>query len=200
MGTERLSYAFFDQPELIHEILDWMVEFFMEATERALKEVEVDAFTFNEDFAYKAGPLISPRIFREFFLPRYKAIIEFLRKHGVKVIELDSDGNTEVLIPLMIEAGIDCHWPLEAAAGMDPVKLRREYGRDLALMGGIDKRALAEGREAIEEEMRRKVLPLLETGGYIPTVDHTVPPDVPLENFLYYLELKRAIAEGRWRG
>ena len=196
MGTELLSYAFFDQPKLVHEILDWMVEFFMEATEKALSEVEIDAFTFNEDFAYKAGPLISPRIFSEFFLPRYKAMIDFLREHGVKVVELDSDGNTEVLIPLMIEAGINCHWPLEAAAGMDPVKLQREYGRDLALMGGIDKRALAKGKEAIEEEVRRKILPTLEIGGYVPTVDHTVPPDVPLENFLYYLELKRSIAEG----
>ncbi len=198
MGTERLSYAFFDQPGLVHEILDWMVEFFMEATERALTEVEVDAFTFNEDFAYKGGPLISPKIFREFFLPRYKAIIEFLRKHGVKVIELDSDGNTEPLIPLMIEAGINCHWPLEAAAGMDPVRLRKKFGKDMAFMGGVDKRALAKGKEAIEEELRRKVLPIVEEGGYVPTVDHTVPPDVPLENFLYYLELKRKIAEGRW--
>jgi len=198
MGTERLSYAFFDQPHLIHEILDWMVEFFMEATEKALTEVEVDAFTFNEDFAHKGGPLISPRIFREFFLPRYKAIIEFLRKHGVKVIELDSDGNTEPFIPLMIEAGINCHWPLEAAAGMDPVRLRRKFGKSMAFMGGVDKRALARGKEAIERELRGKVVPIVREGGYVPTVDHTVPPDVPLENFLYYLEIKRKVAEGRW--
>jgi uroporphyrinogen decarboxylase len=118
-----------------------------------------------------------------------------LRKYGVKVIELDSDGNTEPLIPLLIEAGINCHWPLESAADMDPVKLRREYGKDLAFMGGIDKRELAKDKRAIEEELRRKVLPILESGGYIPTVDHTVPPEVPLENFLYYLELKRRIAE-----
>jgi uroporphyrinogen decarboxylase len=172
-----------------------MVEFFIQTTEKALTELEIDAFTFNEDFAFKNGPLISPRIYREFFLPRHKAISEYLRKHGVKVIELDSDGNTEPLIPLMIDAGINCNWPLESAAGMDPVKLRKEYGKDLALMGGIDKRELAKDKKAIEEELRRKVLPMLESGGYIPTVDHTVPPEVPLENFLYYLELKRRIAE-----
>lgn len=195
MGTEGLSYAFYDQPSLVHEILDWMVEFFIGVTEKALYELEIDAFTFNEDFAFKNGPLISPKIYKEFFQPRHKAISEYLRKHGVKVIELDSDGNTEPLIPLMIEAGINCHWPLESAANMDPVKLRKEYGRDLAFMGGIDKRELAKDRKAIEEEMKRKVLPMLESGGYIPTVDHTIPPEVPLDNFLYYLELKWKIAE-----
>jgi uroporphyrinogen decarboxylase len=117
----------------------------------------------------------------------------------VKVIELDSDGNTEALLPMLIEAGFNCHWPLESAANMDPVKIRKKYGTSLALMGGIDKRELAKGKKAIEEELRRKVLPMLETGGYIPTVDHTIPPDVSLENALYYFELKRAIAEGKWR-
>jgi len=198
MGTENLSYAFYDQPNLVHEMLDFMVEFFMKVTEKALKEVEVDVCILNEDFAYKSGTLISPKIFREFFLPRYKKIVEFLHKYRVHVIELDSDGNTEALIPLLIEAGINCHWPLEAAADMDPVMIRKKYGKSLALIGGIDKRELAKDKKAIEEELRRKIVPMLETGGYIPTVDHTVPPDVPLQNFLHYLELKRKIAERKW--
>lgn len=80
---------------------------------------------------------------------------------------------------------------------MDPVKIRKKYGKDLALMGGIDKRELAKDKKAIEKEVREKIVPMLEEGGYIPTVDHTVPPDVPLGNFLYYLELKRKIAEGK---
>jgi len=196
MGTERLSIALYRTPRLIHEILDFMADFFIEVTQKALEELEVDAFILNEDFACKGGPLISPRIFQMFFLPRYERIVGYLRKHGVKVIELDSDGNTEVLIPLIIEAGIDSYWPLEAAAGMDPVKIRREYGEKLALYGGIDKRELAKDMKSIESEVYKKILPMIELGGgYIPAVDHTVPPDVPLENFLYYLELKWKIAE-----
>ena len=196
MGTVGLSVSFFRNPSLIHEILDFMVDFFIEATEMALSEVEVDAFIFNEDFAHKGGPHISPRIFKEFFYPRYEEIIRFLRRHNVRVIELDSDGNTEPLIPLFIELGIDAHWPLEAAAGMDPLKIRREYGEEIALYGGIDKRALAAGKRAIRREVYRKIPPMLELGGgYVPHVDHTVPPDVPLGNFLYYLQLKREIAE-----
>jgi len=196
MGTARLSVAFYRTPNLIDEIMDHMVDFLKMAVEKALEEVEVDAFIINEDFAYKAGPLISPRIFKEFFMPRYEEIIKFLRKHGVDIVELDSDGNTEVLIPMFIEAGIDAHWPLEAAAGMDPVKIRREHGEELALYGGIDKRTLSMDKKTVEREVCSKILRMMELGGgYIPTVDHTVPPDVPLENFLHYLRLKRRIAE-----
>ncbi|MEM2465290.1 MAG: uroporphyrinogen decarboxylase family protein [Candidatus Bathyarchaeia archaeon] len=196
MGTLRLSTAFYRMPNLVHEILDFMVDFFIKATEKALKEIEVDAFIFNEDFAYKKGPLFSPKIFRDFLLPRYEEIIKYLRKHGVKVIELDSDGNTEILIPMFIEVGINAHWPLEAAAGMNPIEIRKKYGEEIALYGGIDKRVLTMSKKDIEKEVYNKILPMMELGGYIPFIDHTIPPDVPLENFLYYLDLKRKIAEG----
>jgi len=197
MGTVGLSYAFFDQSKLVHEMLDFMVEFFIKVTEKSLTEVEVDACIINEDFACISGPLISPGIYREFFLPRHKAIIEHLRKHNVKVIELDSDGNTEVLIPLIIEAGFNCHWPLESASNMDPVRIRKKYGKNIALSGGIDKRALFGDKSLIEKELRKKIIPMLETGGYIPTLDHTFSPEIPLENALYYFELKRKAAEGK---
>ena len=120
-----------------------------------------------------------------------------LRKTGYRVKKwgLDS-GNTEALIPLFIETGIDVHWPLEAAAGMDPVAVRRKYGDKLALYGGIDKRELTGDRISIEREVNRKIPKMLELGGgYVPTVDHTLPPDIPLQNFLYYLELKRKVVE-----
>ncbi len=196
MGTARLSVAFYRMPNLINEVMDFMVDFFKKATKKALAEVEADAFILNEDFACKAGPLISPRIFREFFLPRYEEIIKFLRRNGVRIVELDSDGNTEVLIPLFLEAGVDAHWPLEAAAEMDPVKIRREHGEEIALYGGIDKRVFSAGKKMIEREVNRKIPPMIQLGGgYIPTVDHSIPPDVPLDNFIHYLDLKRKIAE-----
>jgi uroporphyrinogen decarboxylase len=111
----------------------------------------------------------------------------------VRHIWLDSDGNTEVLIPLFIEAGITYHWPLERAAGMDPLALREKYGHALALGGGIDKHALLLGRRAIEEELYRHVPQLLEDGGYIPSIDHWIPPDVSYDSFMYYLEVKSKI-------
>ena len=103
---------------------------------------------------------------------------------------LDSDGNVEELIPLWLESGINGVYPMEVAAGMDVVKLRREYGKDLLMTGGIDKRVLARDRKAIDEELEAKI-PLAEQGGYIPHIDHAIPHDVPYENFAYYWERKK---------
>ena len=200
MGTEALSLAFYDDPALMHEMLDFQADFIIEVAKRALVDAEIDYFYFAEDLGYKTGPLVSPRIYGEFFVPRYKRIIEHLRKNGVKHIVLDTDGNFEVLIPMMLECGFDTILPLEIAAGMEPAKLRKEYGRDLRMCGGIDKRELTKDKQAIETEVLRKVPQLVEEGGYIPHLDHTFPPDIPYENFLYYLELKRKVAEGAFGG
>jgi len=195
MGTENLSFAFYDKPNMIHEAMDFLADFFIAVTEKAVSEIDIDYFNFFEDMACKSGPLISPKHFKEFMLPRYKKVIDFLNRHDIRIIWLDSDGNTEALLPLFIEAGITCHWPLEQAAEMDPIKLRKEYGNFLALSGGIDKRELAKDKKAIEKEVER-IMPLIEEGGYIPTVDHTVPPDVSYDNFMYYMEIKRKALQG----
>ena len=106
---------------------------------------------------------------------------------------LDSDGDVEAIIPLLIESGIDCLWPMEQASGMDPVRLRKKFGNDIVFAGGIDKRELAKGRTAIDNELRSKILPLRECGGYFPHVDHTVDPGVSYDNWLYYLEAKEKL-------
>ena len=196
MGTEGLSLAFHDNPKLVHEMFDFHADFVIEVTKRALADVEIDYFYFGEDIAYKTAPLVSPQTYREFFVPRYKRMIEHLKNSGVKHVALDSDGNLEVLLPMVMECGFDSIVPCEIAAGMEPLELRRKFGRKLGLWGGIDKRALSRDKKAIEEEMLRKVPQLLEDGGYIPHLDHTFPPDIPYENFLYYLELKHKLLEG----
>ncbi|HID07419.1 MAG TPA: hypothetical protein EYP10_09765 [Armatimonadetes bacterium] len=197
MGTEGLSYAFYDDPTLVNEMLDYLVEFFVAVTEKVLNVAQVDYFNFFEDFAFKTGPLISPSIFRKFFMPRYRRIIEFLHSHGIRIIWLDSDGNFEALLPMLVEIGVTCIWPLEQAAGMDPHKLRRQYGRDLCLSGGLDKREIAKDKTAIEREVMSKVPELVAQGGYIPTLDHTFPPDISYDSFRYYLDIKlKAMEQG----
>jgi uroporphyrinogen decarboxylase len=197
MGTENACTVFYEDPSFAHEMLDFVTEFTIQVMMRALSEVQLDYFLWWEDFAFKTGPLVSPRIFREFLLPRYRRVNDVLKAHGVDVIFLDSDGNPGVLIPLLLEAGVNGSYPLEAAAGMDPVGLRRQYGHDLLLWGGVDKRALARDKQAIEKELRGKLPVLLEDGGYIPQLDHMAPPGIPYENWLFYLGLKRRMLEGR---
>ena len=196
VGTENISYLFYDDPAFVEEMLEFNTDFLLATVERALNDVEFDYFNFFEDFAGKGGPLISPQLFRKFLLPCYKRIIERFRRAGINSIWLDSDGDPEALLPLMIEAGITCFWPLEQASGMDPVRLRAKFGRDLVLVGGIDKREVAKGRAAIDRELEAKISPMLEGGGFIPHIDHAIPPDISYDNFLYYLEKKSELIGG----
>jgi uroporphyrinogen decarboxylase len=109
---------------------------------------------------------------------------------------VDSDGNVMSLIPVWLEAGINVLWPLECQSGMDVLKVRKAFGRDLVLFGGIDKRTLVPGGEAMRREVDR-VMPLVEDGGYIPELDHGVPPDVPWANFCEFIEyLKLRLGRG----
>ncbi|MCB0161867.1 MAG: hypothetical protein KDD83_27200, partial [Caldilineaceae bacterium] len=124
---------------------------------------------------------------------QYRRITDLVRRYGIDVVWLDCDGKIDLLIPLWLEAGVNCMFPLEVGTwGEDPVKLRQEYGRDLLIMGGFDKHILAQGKAEIEAEVRR-LAPLVEEGGYIGFCDHRVPPDVPYTNYLHYLDCVRTI-------
>jgi uroporphyrinogen decarboxylase len=195
LDTEGLSYAWYDWPGPIHDFVDHLTDFVIETLRPWLAVAKPDYFNFSEDFAGKGGPLLSPRIFREFLLPGYQRIIEFVRSQGIDIIWLDSDGFIDPLIPLILEAGVTCIWPLEVAAGEDPRVIRKQYGHDLALSGGIDKRELTKDRAAIRRELEAKI-PMIEDGGFIPTIDHSVPPDISYDNWLYYLELKSEMLGG----
>ena len=193
-GLERLLYMFYDEPNLVEDMMDQVLYLDMEIAKRVVKDLRIDCVRFWEDMAYKSGTLISPDMIRKFMLPRYQQITDFLRSHGIDILHADSDGNINELIPIWLEVGINFPWPLEVAAGMDAVALRKKYGKDIIPGGNIDKRVFTRGKEAIREEVMSKVPFLVETGGYFPCLDHVVPPDVSLEGFRYYINLLREIA------
>jgi uroporphyrinogen decarboxylase len=190
MGTVPFVSAFYKDPRLVREMMDFQADFMVEILRKAVEEVgpSIDMVVIHEDMAYKHGPHVSPKLFREFILPGYKKVTSYLRKHGVETIIVDCDGNVVPLIPLFIEGGVNGLWPLEVAAGVDVVGLSKEYGKSLRLIGGMDKRVLMKSKDAIEREVQSKLPYLKEAGGYIPTIDHVIPPDVPLENFRYYAD------------
>jgi uroporphyrinogen decarboxylase len=196
VGFENLSLLFYDDPAFVHEMMAYVTEFTITVLDRALREVNVDSVQLNEDMAYKRHAMISPRMFREFMLPRYTRLADFFQSRGVPVRIIDCDGYVEELIPLWIEAGMNATYPLEIAAGNDPLAIRKTYGRAIAFLGCIDKREIR-SKERTYEEVMKKVPWLIEQGGFLPTVDHAVPPDVPLRSYLYMCELIKAIAEGR---
>ena len=193
MGPERALYAFHDEPGMVHDMMEHSTELAAGLLRHVLDAgTPLTAVFFWEDMCYKGGPLISPAMFREFMIPRYRKITDLARARGIDTIFVDSDGDVSQLIPLWLEAGIDGVYPMEVAAGMNVVELRREYGHDLLMTGGIDKRVLVQGKDAIDAELEAKV-PLAHEGGYIPHIDHAIPHDVPYENFAYYWEKKKAL-------
>jgi len=192
MGPERLLYAVHDEPDLVEDMMEFATEFAITLLRRALAEAPLSYVQFWEDMCYNTGPLISPEMFRRFMLPRYKRMTDVIRSAGVDVIFVDSDGDVSQLIPLWLQGGVNGVFPMEQAAGNDLRAYRREYGRDLLMLGGIDKRALIAGPAAIDRELEDK-LPLAFEGGYIPTLDHWTPPDVTYDNFMYYWQRKKQI-------
>ena len=196
MGTQNLSYAWYDHPSLMHEMMEFVADFTIEVSRPLVEQIDVDYVFINEDMAMKSGPLLSPDTYRRFIFPHMRRLVDFLKAHNVAYVIVDTDGNPEDLVPALMEAGVDGIWPLERASDVDPLVLRRRFGRDLRLWGGVDKRVLAQDTRAIEEHLRT-LSSLVEDGGFIPTIDHLVPPDVSLDNFRHYMDCKLLLLEGR---
>jgi uroporphyrinogen decarboxylase len=196
MGLEHTLVSFYKQSELIREMMEFWADFAIELVEPAIEAVRFDYATITEDIAYNNGPLISPKLFREFMLPNYKKVTGFVRSKGIDIIMVDTDGNHEALTPLFLEGGVNCLFPLEVAAGMDAIAERKKYGRELRLLGNLDKRVLSKSKEDIKQEVDSKLPFFVKDLGYIPSVDHAIPNDVPFENFKYYINLvKKYISE-----
>ena len=155
IGVENFSYLFFDDPLLVHEMMDTLADLYIAVLRKAVSEVKVDFAIFWEDMCYKTGPLLSPAMFRSFMLPNYKKVTRFLAENGVELCWVDCDGNIEALLPLWLEGGVRGHYPLEVAAGMDAGKLQQQYGQQILMWGNVDKRALIAGKAAIDAELAR---------------------------------------------
>jgi len=185
LGEENLLLSYYDNPELIRTIINDLCDFWIALYDKVLDQVDADLALIWEDMSYKTGPLISPKLVREFMLPAYKKLTGFFRDRGIKHILLDTDGDCWLLIPIFLEGGITGLYPFEVNANMNVVEVRKAFPR-LQIMGGLDKVQLAKGKEAIDRELAAKVPFMLKHGGYVPHVDHHVPPDVSWENFVYY--------------
>lgn len=184
-GVERLCTLFYDDPAFVEEMMDANADFIIAMMSQILDVIDIDAFSFWEDMGFKTAPLLSPGHARRHMLPRYRRVADYLRGRGVTYIGLDSDGMIDPLIPVWLDAGLNFLYPFEAQAGMDVLAVRRKYGKELRIWGGVDKRALAQGPAAIDAELER-IRPLIAEGGYIPHTDHSIPPDVSFANFRYY--------------
>jgi uroporphyrinogen-III decarboxylase len=187
LGEENICLAFYEQPELIHDILQTIGDTAFRVLERVSATVPVDLLSVHEDMAGKSGPLAGPKQIKEFIGPYYRRIWDLLAERGARVFDQDSDGNMNPVIDAFLEAGVNCMHPMEPAADMDIVQIRERYGTRLAFYGGLDKHVIRQSPAAIEAELERKIPPMVRTGGCVLGLDHRIPNGTPLANYRFYI-------------
>jgi len=188
MGDADLCIAYYEQPELVHDILDTIAETAQRVLDRVTATVQVDMLNVHEDMAGRSGPLIGPRQMREFVTPYYRRLWDLVRARGARLFMCDTDGNVDAIIPDLIAGGVNLLWPMEPAAGMDIVKVREQYGTQLAFLGGIDKHVIRRSHEEIVAELEYKIPPMVRTGGCVLGLDHRIPNGTPLANYRFYVD------------
>lgn len=194
---KELIELLINDPQLVRESMSIQGEFAARLTERVLQKVDVDAVVFSEPIGGNDKPLISPRMYEEFVLKSYEPVFAVIRRYGVQTIIFRTFANARILIPSILKWGFNCLWACEVnIEAMDYGELRRQFGRDLRLIGGIDLDALRHGKEAITREILQKVPPLLADGGYVPMADGRVREDVPFENYVHYRRLLESVTHG----
>jgi hypothetical protein len=188
LGEENICLAFYEQPELVHDILQTVGDTAFRVLERVSSTVQVDLLSVHEDMAGKSGPLAGPKQIHEFVGPYYRRIWDLLAERGARVFDQDSDGNMNHVIDAFLEAGVNCMHPMEPAADMDIVQVREKYGKRLAFYGGLDKHIIRQSPAAIEAELERKIPRMVRTGGCVLGLDHRIPNGTPLDNYRFYIQ------------
>lgn len=188
-GVEQSLMNMIKDPELVNDMFTTQTDLIINTSELMLsKGIRPDGVLLPGDIAYKNGLLFSPRLYQELLFPCHKKLCDFFHSHKMPVI-YHSDGNIQKILPFLVQAGIRAIHPLESKAGMDVRLLKREYGNRLIFMGNIDVTKMSKSRKDIEEEVRSKLELAKKGGGYIYHSDHSVPPDVSLENYKHVLEM-----------
>lgn len=194
LGDEAHMYAFYDEPEMLHDMGDYIFEIYSHQLLYVVKMLQPDVVYIMEDLSGKNGPMLSGDFFDEFVGSYYKRLIPMLKEAGVGNVFVDTDGCFDLIIPNFIEAGVDGFLPMDVNAGMDIVAVRKRFPQ-LKFIGGFNKLMVEQGPEAIDAEFER-ILPVVRGGGYIVGNDHQLPPSASLENYRYYIKrLKEVMAQ-----
>jgi len=188
-GTEDFYYKIVDEPNFIEEVLDFYMDFSIDLATPALEKFQIDTASIVDGIGYEGGSWASKEMFKELLLPRYKKMVCKIREYGIRTVYFDCGGGIKNLIPYLISAGFEGTNYIPMSAGMNVVELKKEYGKDFILMGGIDRRIISFGtKDEIKNEIER-VMSVVPVGGYLPYLDGGIYIETPIENYLYYAEI-----------
>jgi len=193
MGDEAACLCYYENPELMRDILDTVADTSRRVLAAVGERVTIDQVSVHEDLAGKSGPMAGPKQVTEFFRPYFRPLWDMMASRGCRVFQMDSDGNINPIIEALLACGLNSLFPMEPAAGMDMVDLRRRFGNRFAVLGGIDKHVLRGTRADIRRELEYKLQPLMREGGTVFGLDHRIPNGTPLENYRYYVGTGREI-------
>jgi hypothetical protein len=195
MGVENMSYLMYDDRDCFADMVNTLADLTCWAIDQVVPKIRsgVDYAHGWEDICGKAGPLVSPPIFDQCVAPGYRKIRNKLDTYGVKLLGIDSDGDVGALLGHWLDAGVNLQFPIEVGTWKgDAVKYRKQYGRELRVIGNFDKLALERGRDAIVKDIER-LRPLMKDGGFIILPDHLITPGVALDDYRWYLDRVREI-------
>jgi uroporphyrinogen decarboxylase len=188
-GHENMLMGMALDPDWVRDMVDTYARLTVELMEMLFSEEGYpDGIWFYEDMGYKQHPFMSPRMYREIVQPGHALSVQWCKARGLPVI-MHSCGYVEPLIPGMLEAGIDCLQVIEVKAGMDLLKLYKNYGDVLSFMGGIDVRVLYNNDKAeIDRELEAKIPTVKGKYGYVLHSDHSIPSNVTHDTYSYFLK------------
>ncbi|MFA7158334.1 MAG: uroporphyrinogen decarboxylase family protein [Kiritimatiellia bacterium] len=183
---------------------DWVLDMVMTYADFTIRHLDVlfaeeglpEFMWFYEDMGFKDKPFMSPAMYGDLVMPGHKKLFDYAHSKGLKVV-VHSCGFVEPLVPGLVKAGMDCLQAMEVKAGMDMPRIARQFGDRISFCGNIDIRVLASNdRKAIDEELNRKILPVLGMGGgYILHSDHSIPPEVEHDTLAWFFDHGRRITQ-----
>lgn len=196
-GHQYMLMGMAVDPDWVRDMVDTYARLTVDLMEILFaEEGPPDGVWFYEDMGFKGRPFMSPEMYREIIQPGHRFTIAYAKSRGLPVV-MHSCGYVEPLVPGMIEAGIDCLQVIEVKAGMDLLRLYRDYGGRLSFMGGMDVRVLySNDRTAMDRELSAKVPVVKGNHGYVLHSDHSIPNQVSYDSYKYFVE--RGLELGRY--
>ena len=186
---EGLAYAIYDYPDMVEDMVETCCQLVELSLDQLLPVFKFDYASGWEDICFNYGPITGIDFFRDVVTPRYVRINKKLKAYGIDIWYTDCDGDVRPIMPFFLEGGINCLFPFEVNSCAHPGELLDQYQGQLRIMGGVDKIELGKGKEAIKKYLQ-SLEKYVEQGGFIPFCDHRCPPNVKVEDYIYYLDLK----------
>ncbi|MCL2664033.1 MAG: hypothetical protein FWE82_00325 [Defluviitaleaceae bacterium] len=188
-GHENLLAGMALEPEWIEDMVKIYSDQIIHSQEILFeREGLPDGMFYYEDMGFKNKPFMSPAMYNELIFPAHKRLVGFAKERGLPVV-MHSCGFVEPLLPGMVEAGIDCLNVIEVKAGMDLLRIYKNFGDRLSFMGGIDVRTLySNDRAVIDNELETKIPVVKQNYGFCLHSDHSIPETVHYETLKYFYE------------